>query len=245
MTVCKLAGLSVCLANRYPYLPNLLRDYITEEPPLLTLSVTDGEIAAEAAGGQQLPENLDTPAQLSFLEPLAFYRKLCEVLPRYHGFFLHAALLSVHGEGIAISAPSGTGKSTHAVLWRTLLGDACEIVNGDKPLLRRGEDGVFHGYGTPFSGKEGFARNTAVPVRTLLLLERGEEDRLTPMGAAEAFPTLYSATLAPRSEEELARLLPLLSDFLATVRIYRATVTPRLSAAETAYHTLFPTEALP
>ena len=242
MTVCKLAGLPVAFANRYPYLPHLLRDYLTEEPPLLTLAATDREIAAEATGGRPTEEALPAPPAMSRLEPLALYRKLAEALPRFNGFFLHAVLLSAHGEGIAITAPSGTGKTTHARLWCDLLGDACEIINGDKPLLRRAEGDGFLGYGTPFCGKERYGRNASVPVRTLLLLERGEEDRLEPITPSEAFPALFAATLAPKSSEALSRLLPLLSEFLGTVRLYRATVTPRPSAVEVAYRTLFSKE---
>ena len=239
MTICKLAGIPVAFSNRYPYLPHLLQDYLTSEPPLLTLSLTEAEIAAEGERGGLLPPVTSEEARLAYLESLAFYRKLSLALPRFGGFFLHAVLLAVWGEGIAITARSGVGKSTHAALWRDLLGEGCRILNGDKPLLRRGEDGRFLGYGTPFAGKEGWHENASAPVKTLLLLERGDEDRLTPISPAEAFPALYAATLAPESGESAALLLPLLSEFLGSVRVFRASVTPRLSAAEAAYRTIF------
>ncbi len=239
MTVCKLAGIPVAFENRYPYIPRLMQDYLTNEPPMLTLSLTEAEIACEGERGGRLPPITSQEARLAYLEALAFYRKLSVQLPRFGGFFLHAALLAVEGEGIAVAARSGVGKSTHAALWRELLGDGCEILNGDKPLLRRDAGGRFYGYGTPFAGKEGWHKNASVPVRALLLLERGSEDRLTPVTPAEAFPALYAATLAPESEETAALLLPLLSEFLGTVHIFRASVTPRLSAAEAAYRTIF------
>ena len=241
MTVCKLAGLPVAFLNRYPYFPRLMQDYLTEDAPLITLSLSEEEIAAEGARGGRLPPDLSQEAQLAYLEALAFYRKLSLALPRYGGFFLHAALIAAEGEGIAITARSGVGKSTHASLWCDLLSDGCRILNGDKPLIRRCEGG-FLGFGTPFAGKEGRHENASVPVRTLLLLERGSEDRLTPVSSAEAFPALYAATLAPEDTEAAARLLPLLSEFLGSVRVFRASVTPRLSAAETAYRTIFQKE---
>lgn len=242
MTICKLAGIPVAFSNRYPYLPRLLQDYLTSEPPVLTFSLTEAEITAEGERGGSLPPDLSREARLAYLEALAFYRKLSLALPRFGGFFLHAALIAVRGEGIAITARSGVGKSTHAALWRELLGDGCRIPNGDKPLIRRSEAGSFLGFGTPFAGKEGWHENISVPVKTLLLLERGDEDRLTPVSSAEAFPALYAATLAPESGETAALLLPLLSEFLGSVRVFRASVTPRLSAAETAYRTIFQKE---
>ena len=49
----------------------------------------------------------------------------------------------------ADSIDSGTGKSTHARLWRETFGDRAVMVNDDKPLLRITKDGVI-AYGTPW-----------------------------------------------------------------------------------------------
>lgn len=239
MTVCKLAGIPVAFQNRYRYFPYLVQDYLTAEPPLLTVTLSEEEILREEHGGRALPGSLSPDGRMAYLEALAFYRKLSAALPRLGGFFLHAALLEVDGEGIAITAASGVGKSTHAALWRDLLPGRCRILNGDKPLVRRMEDGRFYGFGTPFAGKEGWQTNASAPIRALLLLERGETDRLTPLSAAEAFPTLYAATLAPGDPEAAALLLPLLGEFLEGVRILRASVTKHPSAAVTAYQTIF------
>ena len=239
MTVCKLAAIPVAFQNRYPYFSRLMQGYLTDETPAITLAVNEEEILREEEGGRMLPPTLSQGARMGYLESLALYRKLASLLPSYGGFFLHSALLSVHGRGIAVAAASGVGKSTHAALWRDLCGDACEILNGDKPLLRQGEDGIFYGYGTPFSGKEGWHKNASAPMHALLLLERGEEDRLTPLTPAEAFPALYASVLAPAGKAAAAQLLPLLGRFLESIRIFRASVTPRPSAAEVAYRTLF------
>ena len=140
-----------------------------------------------------------------------------------------------------MTAPSGVGKSTHAKNWRTLLGERCHIVNGDKPLLRR-TDGAFLAYDSPFHGKEGWHETTSVPLGAILFLERGERNEITPLTPSEAFPLLYTATLPPQDERGLALLLPLLSDLLSRVALYRLSCTKDVSAAALAYHTLFQKE---
>ncbi len=232
MTVCKLAGIPIAFHHRYPQFRAHMHEYLTEEAPLLSLSVSDEELAAEMRDERAA----EHPASC---EALALYRKLCTALPLYGGFFLHAALLSVDGVGIAVTARSGVGKSTHAALWKGMLADRCSILNGDKPLFRRLEDGHFYGYGTPFAGKEGWHKNATVRMGAVLLLERAETDSVTPLVPSEAFPALYAATLAPRSTDSLARLLPLLADFSGDVRFFRAAVTKEPSAAASAYAAIF------
>ena len=239
MTVCKLAGITVAFEHRYPYFERLVREYRTSGRPTVSVAVSEEEIQRETEGTRGLPPHLPDAAHRAVRESLALYRKFAEALPYFEGFFLHAALFAVGGEGIAVIAPSGTGKSTHLALWQQLLGDRLTVINGDKPLLRRTAGDGFLGYGTPFCGKEGWHTNAAAPVRHLLLLERAERDRITRLTPGEAFPFLVRATLPPEDEEALALLLPLLHDFLSSVQILRAEVTMDLTAAEAAFRAVF------
>lgn len=239
MTVCNLAGITVAFEHRYPYFERLMRQYRASGRPTVSVSVSEEEIRRETEGTRGLPPHLPEEAHAAVREALALYRKFSEALPFLEGFFLHAALFEVEGEGVAVVAPSGTGKSTHLALWRQLLGDRLTVVNGDKPLLRRAPGGGFLGYGTPFCGKEGWHTNTAVPVRHLLFLERASCDRMTPLTPEEAFPLLFRATLPPEDEDALALVLPLLHDLLSSVKLLRAEVTMNLTAAEEAYRAVF------
>lgn len=233
-TTCLLADIPVAFVHRHPYLSRAFADYRTELAPVLTVAVSDADLASEAVRDPALPP----PA----LEVRALYRAFIRVLPSYGAFFLHAALLSVDGRGVAICAPSGVGKSTHAALWRELLGERLRVINGDKPLFRRREDGRFFGYGAPLSGKEGWQENTAVPIEALVFLSRAERDSITPLTAEAAFPLLYPALQPPSSEGEVAALLPLAAALLSSARLYSAAVTKERSAALVTFHTVFPKE---
>ena len=238
MTVCRLAALDVGFCHTGRVLPYLMGEYVTSGAPTFTVSVAEDEVEAERLTLSTLDDRREGARHRDYCEALALYRKFCEHLPLYDGFFLHAAFFEAEGHGIAILAPSGVGKSTHLALWRDLLGNRCTVINGDKPLVRI-RDGIPYGYGAPLCGKEGWQVNRAVPITDILLLSRGEVDEILPISAAEAFPTLHSAVLAPRDTEALARLLPLTSALVAGAKCYRARVTPRLSAAEAAYRAIF------
>ena len=56
-----------------------------------------------------------------------------------HGI-IHASSLAWRGRGVAFSANSGTGKSTHVGLWKDTFGDEVQIINDDKPAIIFDED---------------------------------------------------------------------------------------------------------
>lgn len=238
MTVCRFADLTVGFLHRYPYFSHFVREYtVTDAEPELEIAVTDEEILAEAATAGN---GATAPAPL---EAIALWRKFCHTLPGYGAFLLHAACLAVNGRGIMFSAPSGTGKSTHAAHWCSLLGKRCTVINGDKPILRR-DGNRFLGYGTPFCGKEDQQENSSVPIHALFFLERGDEDRVLPLTPSEAFPLLFSAALAPKDSEELSLLLPLISELLFGISLYRIICTPRPEAAQLAIKTVLSEDLL-
>ena len=47
MITIKIAGIPVGIDNRFPHIKNMAKDYLTDEEPLFTVSVTDLEIAEE------------------------------------------------------------------------------------------------------------------------------------------------------------------------------------------------------
>ena len=67
----------------------------------------------------------------------------------HQGIVIHAAAIECEGKGIVFSAPSGTGKSTQANLWK--VHKKAKILNGDRPVIRVPEERSYV-YGTPWSG---------------------------------------------------------------------------------------------
>ena len=237
MNTYRLADLPIELCHKYPPRPASLLDFKTDEAPLFSCAVDDGEIERMAVELSALRGEEACTADLAFCETFALFLALGERLPLYDGFLLHAAFLTIDGGGVAILAPSGTGKSTLAGALAARLSDRCRIINGDKPLVRR-IDGRFYAYGTPFCGKEGWYRKESAPIEKLIFLRRSDIDTVTPMKSAEAFPRLYEAVHLPKDSATLARVPALLSALLSTVTCYDAALTKEKSAAECVYYAL-------
>ena len=166
-----------------------------------------------------------------YLETAAVLRAVAEAMPAYDTFLMHGSVIASGGKGYMICAPSGVGKTTRTKLWLDCVPGSF-VVNGDKPLLRVGEDGVT-AYGTPWCGKEGWNRNTGVPLAAIYLLERGEND-VREIGMAEALPTLLRQTYRAASAETRRKTLRLIEGLAGKVRLFRFTSTPDEAAVRMA-----------
>ncbi len=178
-----------------------------------------------------------------YYESVALYRKFCLSLSDYDGFLLHAGVMAADGVGVAISAKSGVGKTTHLRLWQQAFGERVRILNGDKPPVRRRADG-FYAYGTPWCGKEGYGERGALRLSHLVFLERGAENRVRRITPSEAFPLLFGAVMLPQEEERMQALLPLLDAFLSSVSLWVASCNKEPAAALAVYHALMEDTAL-
>ena len=133
--------------------------------------------------------------------------------------WLHSVLLEMDGEGYAITAPSGYGKSTQGQLWLKAFPDRARIINGDNPIVRKEGEG-FVAYGTPFCGKEGYQVNIGVPLKGFCYLKHGETNSIRRMDSTVAFAQLLREYQCRFTAEYQERHMELLQQFVETVPIY-------------------------
>ena len=224
----EMAGLVLDLDARYPMTADACLPYRTDESRACDIVVapTEEERAAEHTTDE-------------YAENLAIYRKLCNVLPDFDAFLLHAAAIAVDGKAYLFSAVSGTGKSTHISQWKALFGDRVTVVNGDKPIIRR-IDGVFHVCGTPWAGKEEWNTPVNVPIAGLCKLTRAKENFIEPMPSAQILPLVLNQTVRPADPARMVRLLNLVEGFLKSVPCYLLGCNISLDAARVAYDGMRP-----
>ena len=137
--------------------------YLCGEEPAFEVTVTEAMIAAERAHSGE-DGGLFSDA---YLERLAIYREIAERMVERDVLLFHGSAILVDGVSYLFTAPSGTGKSTHARLWREnlpALGHTVSMVNDDKPLLKFTGEGIFV-CGTPWNGKHRLGENTIAPLR--------------------------------------------------------------------------------
>lgn len=209
----KLANVSVELNNRYAELEILCQDYLTNEKPVTTLSVTQEEIEEERTKQADIFTD-------GYLETVCLYRKLALVLLQYDVFLLHASVVEVDGEGYAFLARSGTGKTTQTQLWRKYFGDRARVINGDKPLIRVMPEGTFTAYGTPWCGKEGMGCNASVPLKAMFLLERSTIPSCEPVSQEYSIDRLFHQLLMPEKPDQMIQLLDMVDKLVGNVPCY-------------------------
>ena len=154
-----------------------------------------------------------------------------------HGLLtFHGVLMEYEGNGIIISAASGTGKTTHARLWRDLR--RALIINGDRAVCAKTAEG-WTGYGLPWSGTSGEQINRSVTIRALVVLRRGETNEAHRISALEAFHQVFAHVLYPSWDKALAeKMMDLLESFLRDVPIFLLSCRPDAESVDVLHDAL-------
>lgn len=154
--------------------------------------------------------------------------EVASLLLKHKALILHASYIIYKGEAILFTAPSGTGKTTQAELWKEMLG--AEIINGDRVILRM-EGGRLRAYGLPFSGSSGICVNREAPVRTIVVLEQAKENTVRRLKVLDSIGMLYSQTAVQRwRAAEVSDTLEVLETFIESVPIVKLCCLPNSEA---------------
>lgn len=195
----KLADKVVEIETRCERARRLLQPYRCEGEAEFRLSTNQSDIDAERerSGGLDCAD--------AYYEMAAVQRKLSRWLLTKDVLLFHGSALSMDGKGYIFTAPSGTGKSTHARLWRERFGERVTMVNDDKPFLKISNDGVTV-YGSPWSGKHRLDANISVPLHSLALLERAEQNSIERIPPIKAVTKLLQQSYR---DEDIEQIFPL------------------------------------
>lgn len=141
------------------------------------------------------------------------------ILLWHRTLLLHSAFICTgDGRGILFSAPSGTGKSTQAELWKRYR--SAEILNGDRAgLVKR--DGCWIASGLPYAGTSGIYRNASAPLSAIVVLRQAQKNAIQRLHPAPAIRYLYpELTLHRWESDSVAQAMDLLSDLVASVPVF-------------------------
>ena len=104
---------------------------------------------------------------------------------------MHASVIRCDGYGYLMTAPSGTGKSTHTRLWYDNI-PGCDLMNDDNPVVRV-VDGKAIIYGSPWSGKTPCYRNIQAPIGAIVRIQQRPKNEIQKLGPVESFTVLLPA----------------------------------------------------
>lgn len=236
MNIYRIAEMNIAVQAKYEDTYRYMAEFLTDSTDYeLYIEPTDEMIRYEAKLGMEIH---GTPGSPAICESVAVLRVICDYIIDKGGFFLHCSCLKYKDEAIIFTAPSGTGKSTHASLWRRHFGDEVEMINDDKPLVRE-KDGKFIIYGTPWNGKHGIGANISAPVRAIVFISQAPENHAAPISPVEALTLLLQQTVLPSEKTALSKLLDMLGRMVENVQIYRLGCTISDEAVITIHHQIY------
>lgn len=231
----KLADFNIDLTYLYDYIKIQTEGFKTIGcRPDLYLINTDIDIEIEN-------KQSDEFYSWSYLESIATYRKIAEWLPNNNSFVFHSACFDVEGVGVAFAAHSGTGKTTHMLLWQKYLGDKMTVVNGDKPIVRFFEDepNTPYAYGTPWNGKENLGCNMRTPLKHICFIERSETNYVEKIESKDAIDRIFNQVYMPKDPIAVMNTISLINRLIDCCDLWVIHCNMDISAAETAYNTIF------
>ena len=234
----KLAGLNIEISSVYEGVHQLCSDYLFDASDI-DFSVETGQedidFERERSAREDVYEGIPGRNHSdSYLETLAVYRRIAEKLPEHDVLLIHGSALAIDDKGVLFMAKSGLGKSTHAGLWRSVFGDRVVMINDDKPLIRLTDREAMI-CGTPWDGKHRLSTNTEAPLKAVCILERGDENRIVPISAEEAYPAFLKQTYRPFDPDALQKTLALIDRLVSSVGFWRMSCNMDNEAAIVAY----------
>ncbi|MGA7377221.1 MAG: hypothetical protein WBW36_12785 [Candidatus Sulfotelmatobacter sp.] len=145
------------------------------------------------------------------------------VLAKQGGFLLHSASAIRNGKAFLFAGVSGAGKTT---ISRLAPPDATLLTDEISYVRKQGEGYV--AYGTPFTGELAkLGENASAPVAELYLLAQGPENRIDPVGEADAGRELLGNILFFAEDPEFVhRAFQAACDFVACVPVRKLTFMP-------------------
>ncbi len=234
--VYRIAGHDIGIDSNFPDIHSYCEAYRSEGTPEITVSVPIEELEAawQSAEWQILHGELpQREHSMAYLELIRTYKRIAERMPEWDVFMMHGSTIAVDGEGYLFTASSGTGKSTHARLWREMLGERAVMVNDDKPLIHVDADGGTTVYGTPWNGKHRLGNNIAVPLKAICVLERDTTNHIERVTKESSYAMLLQQTYRPANPVALGATLKLLDRM--NVAYYRLGCNMEPEAARVSY----------
>lgn len=147
------------------------------------------------------------------------------------GIMLHGVVMDWAGLGIVVCAHSGVGKTTHTDMWESR--ENARIINGDKALCYE-DNNTWYACGSPWCGTSGKYINDMIAIKAIVLLERGEENRICPISPLQGAMSLISLSYAAAWDEGLiGSALDILDKLVMKVPVYKLYCRPDYEAVKT------------
>ena len=233
----QIAGKNIRIISNYEDIHRRGKAFHTEDTPDWEIMITEEDYRheRERLASQNWPWAYKVSDER--IEGVSALRKVSRILLEEDTLMIHGSSVAVDGKAYLFSAASGTGKSTHARLWRETFGERAVMINDDRPLLKITEEQILV-YGSPFNGKHELSTNCCVPLQGIAKLERGEENSIRRMSSSEAWSKMVQHAFRPVDPEGTYKAMTLLEEILKRTPVWLLACNMNPEAAELAYETM-------
>ncbi len=239
----ELAGFVVVIDALYSDIVRLCDEYrVPDDDPRLRAPDLAIETTPRAIESERRRASAEQEWTDGYLETLWVLRCVANWLPHRKAALAHAAVVSYCGKAYAFMAPSGTGKSTHIKLWRSHIGPAVGIVNGDKPFIACDAFGCAlpRVFGTPWAGKEHWQKKCDMPLAGICVLSRAEpgKSRIRRLSPQEAIDSVLWHLYLPPDEAALGKTLEVLDCLVRNVPVFAFEADMSFDAVKTSFEAM-------
>ena len=235
--VYQIAGKNIRITSNYEDIHRRGRPFRTEEEPdwEVVIKEEDYRIERDRLASQNWPWAYKVTDER--IEGVSALRKVSRLLLEEDTLMIHGSSVAVDGKAYLFSATSGTGKSTHARLWRETFGDRAMMINDDRPLLKISGEQILV-YGSPFNGKHELSSNCCAPLQGIAKLERGEKNSIHRITPSEAWSKMVQHAFRPVDPEGTYKAMTLLEQILKRTPVWLLACNMNPEAAQLAYETM-------
>lgn len=171
--------------------------------------------------GKWYPDRIGVKTVLNSIEA-------AHLIARAGGFVFHCSYIERDGKAILFTAPSETGKSTQAELWRTHRG--AQIINGDRAAVRIA-DGQVLAEGIPFAGSSCYCENRSLPIAAIVYLGQAPRTTIRRMKGYEAFARIWEGiSVNTWDQTDMELVSEAVRQIAMTIPVYHLSCTPDESA---------------
>jgi hypothetical protein len=150
---------------------------------------------------------------------------------------VHASVIRCQGHGYLMTAPSGTGKSTHTRLWYDNI-PGCDLMNDDNPVVHI-VDGQARVYGSPWSGKTPCYRNVQAPIGAFVRIQQRPENSIRPLRPLEGYSVLLPAVSSMTWDARVHKgVCDTIAELLRLCPVYELGCLPDAAAAHLCHDTV-------
>lgn len=157
------------------------------------------------------PQRLQKASRIYPPDSAAYYVEYMELCPAissaitvFDRIVFHAVSFIWKDLAWLVTAPSGTGKSTHYCLWKLLCPDEIQIINGDKPIVYIENDEAFV-TSSPWTGKENMSQRLTAKLGGIIILEQSKSNEIRRLTVHESAGKVFSQFLFDCNTEQEAK----------------------------------------